>query len=1246
MDRTRLHFLNRIATYRRSLMRFLWFMSLVVFGANQLSAQCTLACNDELQINLNQDGNFLVTPSLLHTGSITNCPNLGVELYDSNNIFIGNVITCAQAGTTVTGRLINHDNNVFCDTDLLVFDNIQPVFTCTDTFVMCNAATTPADIGFPVITDNCTVFQDADLNFSDVLFNLPCFETVNSTSVSARIERTWWAIDENGNQGSCVQIIYLTKPSLSDVVFPPHYSGMNALSCSLADANDFLITGVPTIGGASIDPNGFCDISILHDDQVFNTCGGGTTTIRKWLALDVCNNTVVNFDQIIEIKDNIAPVLTCPADLTISANSFSCDGTLTIPSINVTDECSDFTLIPSWEFGQGFGPFTNVPQGQHELTYVATDACGNSSSCSINVNIIDDTPPTPVCEDGISVSLLPAGLARVFASTFDEGSFDNCGVDRFEVSRDGVNFGNFVEFNCADIVGAPVLVTFRAYDQNGLFNQCNVGVTVRDNFSPSISCPSNIILDCDTDIMDLNITGQPNASDACGIDAVTFEDTNNFDCGTGTILREWTVVDIYGNSSSCIQTIQLEDNSVLSIGFPDDIIVDFSTGGTGTSQTGEPVLSGQGCKNILVNFEDQNFSSNSFCYSILRTWTVINWCEFDPNSGSNTGQYVHTQKIDVFDNGIPILTCPSDTLIHSLSSDCSSSFINISLPVATDISGATFIVNNSPFALASNEDASGFYPNGIHEIEYTAFDNCGNSTSCIQVVEIVDGLGPNLICNSNISIEMTAGGQVTLNPALFVASVSDNCTPTNQLNFDLFPSIFDCDDIGLQVVQLTVTDADGNQTFCNALVEVQDNMFSCSNAEIDISGVILNPQGRPLDGVEVSANGVYFADTDASGNYTFNNLPAGQDYLITAVDDPLEQNGISTFDLVLLSAHILQTRRINNPYVLIAGDVDNDNSISVFDLLNIRQLILEKISSYSSDIAWKCIDANFAFTDSNNPFLDDYPLTLSYPQLNTDVQNANFIAVKLGDVDLNAEDFGGLEIKVRSNRSTNLHIENRSFNSGTVQELEIYLEDELSLLGLQFEIDLDSEYVSFEGLLSANQMNIDGNNYVYDKHSSSLKLSWNSTIPLECIGEGRAILKLKLTIHKDCKPTDFIKFSKRSLNSELYTENYQKIDLNLKFIHPDVDSSVATFNSLGQNYPNPVVNTTSVDIVAAYATSAQLAFSTLDGKKVLLKTLYLEKGTNNIQIEKGEFNTIHPFLFYSLIIDDEIVGTKKMLFKN
>ncbi len=1244
MDKTRLHILNRITTYKRQLMRLLCLLGVVFFISNQLSSQCVVACNDQLQINLNQDGYFVVTPNLLLQGNIANCPNVGVELYDSNNVFIGDTLTCLEAGTLVTGRLVNYDNNVFCDTDLSVADNIDPQFTCLDVFVLCNEPNSPADIGYPAVTDNCSEFQNSDLFFSDVLFNLNCFETVNGNPVTARIERTWLVDDESGNQGQCVQNIYMLQPNLSDVQFPSHLTGINALTCSIDDANDFSVTGVPTIAGNEISTTGLCDISILYDDQVFSTCGGGTTTIRTWLALDVCNNTTESFDQIIEVKDVIGPNIICPADLTISANSFTCDADISIPTINASDECSSFSITPSWEFGIGYGPFTDVPVGQHELTYTATDACGNTSQCIINVNIIDNTPPTPVCEDGISVSLLPSGIARVFASTFDEGSFDNCGIDRFEVSRDGNPFGNFVELYCSDIGPQPVIVHFRAYDINGLFNECSVTVTVRDNFRPSISCPSSVTLECNEDVTNLSLTGLPATSDACGIDTMFYEDTNNLTCGVGSIERVWTAVDVHGNSNTCIQNIELEDNSILNIIFPEDTSVDFCTGNTDPSQTGMPTISGEGCKNILVNFEDQNFSSNTFCNTIIRTWTVINWCEYNPNSGTGVGEYIHTQRIDIIDNTNPVITCSADTLVYNFTNDCSSTFIDISIPTAADCSGDTFITNNSPFANASNEDASGFYPNGIHNIQFTAYDNCGNSSICNQIIEVRDGLSPNLICTNGLAIEMSANGSVTVDPLSLVASVSDNCTATNQLTFVLSPNTFTCDDVGFQNVILSVTDLEGNETVCNTTIEVQDNMFSCSPPELNISGRMLNLLGAPIEGFEISANGVYFTTTDPNGVYTFQNLPAGVDYTITPVDPVLTVDGLSTFDLVLISAHILQTRRLTDPYRLIAVDVDNSNTISVFDLLGIRQVILERVGNYSSNIAWKCVDASFVFTNSQNPFLDNYPVELTYAQPSGDISSADFVGIKLGDVDASGSNLKSATISERYNKSILFEVENRALTKSQLAEIPFALDESLSFFGLQFELNLDPNLVKFEGLSIGNDIDMNESNYTYDSLTNTLKLSWNTTVNPVSMIKGKNVLKLKVKVKEDCSTKDFLSFNQNTLMPEIYDAFYDQFDLEFKFANnyaEEADSPIVTM-TMGQNFPNPVKTNTSIKINSFTHSEANLIFVNTDGKIVREKPLSLAAGDNLITLHVDEFNTSSTFLFYSLLLDGQAVATKKM----
>jgi len=1240
MDKTRLHIINRLIDFKLALISLILAIAAIAMPFS-LSSQCFLACNDQLEVNLNPDGFFVVTPALLLQGNISNCPNIGVQLFDENLNFIGDTITCEQVATTVIGRLIDFDTNTFCDTDLNVTDKNAPIFTCPDIFLACNADTHPDTIGYPQVYDNCTTFENSDLFYSDQIVDLACFTSVNGMQVTARIERTWLVSDDSGNQGQCVQNIYLKRATLSDVVFPANLLGANSITCGTDDPNDFALTGVPLIEGIEIDTNGLCDISVIYSDQVFSSCGGSSTTFRTWTALDGCTNTTSEFEQIIELEDKFGPEIICPADITVDANSFSCDGTVTLPVIGGTDECSSFTVTSTWEFGQGPGPFTNVPVGQHLVTYIATDDCNNNTVCSMVVHIVDNTPPTPICENSIGVSLSPLGDARVFVATFDEGSFDNCAIDKYEVRRDTQSFGPFVDFNCADVEVPFVLVQLRVYDDNGLFNDCWIQVTVNDNFSPAITCPASVTVDCQDDLTDFSLTGFPNVTDACGVDTIYYEDTANLSCGVGTIERRWTTTDIHNNTSFCIQTIGVVDNAVLDIVFPEDITVDFCTGDTDDTFTGTPSISGIGCKNILTNQDDQTFSSSSYCYAIFRTWTVINWCEYDPNSGSDFGKYSHVQRIDVVDFTAPDITCVADTMVLNFSNTCADVYLNLTAPTADDCSGFSNLTNDSPYADSADGDASGFYPNGIHIIEYTAFDNCGNSSLCQQTVEIRDGLSPNLLCKSGVVVEMTQNGTVTIDPSLLLASVSDNCTPTNLLTYSLTPNTFTCDDIGIHSVSLVATDLAGNSSLCVTIVEIQDNMFACSPPEVEIAGRLLNINGEPVSNYEISVNDIYFSTTDASGDYSFENLTAGENYVVNVTDVPLERRGISTFDMVLIVAHILQTRTLDSPYKIIAVDVDNNGSVSVLDLVGIRQLILEQVDQFSSGLSWKNIDANYVFDNSNDPLNENYPMQINFTALNQDVLNADFVAVKLGDIDGDGANITNNILEQRNQNSIAFLVENTSLKKYETKEIKFRIGEDVATHGIQFELLFDHELVDFVSLETKDQLSIHEGDFIYDLENYTLKLSWNTNALAKELIRDDAVFSVKVRAKTACDINQIFDLGHKVLNAELYDQSYQKFDLKIAYTHEKITFPTSDKLLMSQNYPNPVIENTFIKIQSDSATEVNLVITNMLGQKVFTQKYKLTKGENIIELQTQDF-LFEKIMFYSLVLEGKIIDTKKM----
>ncbi len=111
-------------------------------------------------------------------------------------------------------------------------------------------------------------------------------------------------------------------------------------------------------------------------------------------------------------------------------------------------------------------------------------------------------------------------------------------------------------------------------------------------------------------------------------------------------------------------------------------------------------------------------------------------------------------------------------------------------------------------------------------------------------------------------------------------------------------------------------------------------------------------------------------------------------------DNPL--NGVTTYDLVLISKHILGIEPLASPYKMIAADANKSNSITTFDIVELRKLILGIQSNLPGNKSWRFVDKAFVFPNANNPFHTAFPETKTVSSL-PDV-NVNFRGVKIGDV--------------------------------------------------------------------------------------------------------------------------------------------------------------------------------------------------------------------------------------------------------
>ena len=101
----------------------------------------------------------------------------------------------------------------------------------------------------------------------------------------------------------------------------------------------------------------------------------------------------------------------------------------------------------------------------------------------------------------------------------------------------------------------------------------------------------------------------------------------------------------------------------------------------------------------------------------------------------------------------------------------------------------------------------------------------------------------------------------------------------------------------------------------------------------------------PFEDANSQQCGSPIASTNIDGRYlTFScvypYLGSGMMSILPEVDHPTALEGVTTYDLVLISKHILGILPFENPFQIIAGDVNNSGSVTSFDIVELRKLIL------------------------------------------------------------------------------------------------------------------------------------------------------------------------------------------------------------------------------------------------------------------------------------------------------------------
>jgi gliding motility-associated-like protein len=716
----------------------------------------------------------------------------------------------------------------------------------------------------------------------------------------------------------------------------------------------------------------------------------------------------------VTVIDATPPAITCPADLTVQS-----PGTAAVQNIaptDISDNCAN--PLAGWSVsGATVGNFPSDPDasgalfniGASTVTYTATDAGGNTATCSFVVTVefannttdltIVANSTTASCGSAFAINVTGLNFETVagaqFTINWDPALFEFTGLSNFNfpIGIDASDFnllnaGNGAltfawtsgDLNGSTIANGEVLFTLNftllgntsstitfgddptpriAFD-GGTFDEIPMvtvdgQVTVSDNIPPVISCPPNVTVDAPQGQLSAMVNGlDPGTlTDNCGgTPALSYTQTGatngsgngnangTYNAGTTTVV--YTATDANGNTATCSfqvvvdagmpVVLQLDTLDLGCAGVPSQITVTLSVENftdllglqfglnwdTAALDLVPPVqvsFLGAGTFTNFINLVNGTlvFFGGDPSWPDIPNGSTLMTLTFDVDNAlalndnslvlvgpfdavNNSFQTVPVMPVNggfifTIDNTPPVVTCPTDTLLNAVGSDCSVNF-NTTLPTATDDCGTIASIVAFP-------DTSIYYVAAPTVVTYTVTDEAGNTATCAFTVSVFSSFAPQLIfCPPNITVAANSNCEAVAfwDPPIFQETCMDQVMVDNNGYFS--GSVFPLSIPDPALVSYTATDLSGNQTTCSFTVTVLDTLAPTVQCPEDTLVTPIDGCNFALDFSIVTADNCDI-DLDTSFSHPPGTLFSGITPVTVAVVDDAGNIGQCSFVVIV-----------------------------------------------------------------------------------------------------------------------------------------------------------------------------------------------------------------------------------------------------------------------------------------------------------------------------------------------------------
>ncbi len=536
-------------------------------------------------------------------------------------------------------------------------------------------------------------------------------------------------------------------------------------------------------------------------------------------------------------------------------------------------------------------------------------------------------------------------------------------------------------------------------------------------------------------------------------------------------------------------------------------------------------------------------------------------------------------------------------------------------------------------------------PPGHHRIEWRMEQN-GVVSTCQYDFTVRDCGLPVVNCRPGAIVQLLPSGSLEITLAELVVDAADNYTPTDQLVFSLredgtgtgfpvdstgsFPNsiMFNCDQAGFHLLEVWVKDKAGLEGICRTYVIVQDSAAVCAPPLPTVSEVCVKHfcSGKGIDEVTYATQGnapnfppipiFGNGETDSSGCVLLAaplSTSAVTTFFALKDDNPL--NGVSTFDLVLISRHILGLQALDSPYKLIAADANHSNSVTGSDIIELRKLILGIYPKLPNNTSWRFVNAGFAFPNPVNPFQSTFPEGRSWGEIVGNITAADFFGIKIGDVNCSVLPNANTPAEERS--LATVWLPDLDLPAGAVVDIPLRLAEASAWLGWQGSLTFDAQKMEIEQVGSSSLHNWSSANRAFQ--SGQVNLSWSNETAAVLL-PGDELLTIRLRTLAPVRLRDALALTdmaKTALRPEAYPADENPVGLVLQFVP---NQSLTTEEpTIFAPQPNPTAAGVRIPLRLTQAETVTLEVTDMTGRVLLRHALRLDAGAQMLEVPATAF---------------------------